>query len=127
VSQTTGEVEVKRVQGDVRVKSVSGRVAVGQEFGALDINSESGDVSIKTELNSKKDYMVQTVSGTIEFLIPGSASGRVSLEAESGDIDTQIPIAIDSFSKTRLSGSFGSGGPKIMLATQSGQITMAEY
>jgi Toastrack DUF4097 len=127
VTQTTGAIDVARIEGDVRVKSVSGKVTVGQDSGALDIYSESGNISIKTELASKKDYIAETVSGSIEFLVPEASSGRVSVEAQSGDIDTRIPIAIESFSKTRISGAFGSGGPKISLSTRTGEITLAGY
>jgi len=127
VAQTGGDIEIGRIEGDIRVKTISGQVAVGQDFGALDIATETGDIDIMTELNSSKDYFVETISGSIRFLVPEASSGDVRIEAGSCEIDTQIPIAIDSFSRTRISGRFGGGGPKISLATMSGGITLAEY
>lgn len=127
LSQTTGSIELARIEGDIRLKSNSGKIRVEQDFGALDVSTESGNIEIRTELNSDKDYFVESISGSIDFLIPGASSGRIKIEAGSGDIDTRIPIAIDSFSKTRISGSFGEGGPKITLATTSGDIRLAEY
>lgn len=127
VTQTAGQIDVKRVEGDIRIKSTAGAVRVEQDFGALDISTESGDIDITTGLNSSKDYFVETVSGSIRFMVPEASGGEVKLEAGSCDIDTQIPIAIDSFSRTRISGSFGNGGPKISLVTTSGDITLAEF
>lgn len=127
LSQVTGSVDLTRIEGDIRVKSNSGKISVEQDYGALDISTESGNISIRTELNSAKDYFVETISGSIDFVIPEATSGRIRMEAESGDIDTRIPISIDSFSKTRISGSFGEGGPKITLATTSGDIRLSEY
>jgi DUF4097 and DUF4098 domain-containing protein YvlB len=127
MSQTTGNVRLEHIEGDVRVKSVSGAIRVQQEYGALDISTHSGDVAVRTELNSPKDYFVETVSGSIELLVPETAGGEVKLESSSGAIDTKVPIAIESFSRTRISGRFGTGGPLLHLATSSGDITLAEF
>lgn len=127
LSQTTGSIDLKYIEGNIRVKSTSGKITVEQDFGALDIATESGNISIKTELNSSQDYFVETISGSIKFNIPSSSSGVIKMEAASGDIDTKIPILIQSFSKTRISGYFGNEGPKISLVTTSGDITLAEY
>lgn len=127
MTQATGNIRLEHLEGDIRIKSTSGKIELGQDFGALDISTESGDIAIKTELNSPKDYFVETISGSIRFMIPGASSGMVKLEAGSGNIDTRVPIAIDSFSRTRLTGSFGRGGPKISLATVSGDIELAEF
>ena len=127
VSQENGSVDLTRLEGDIRVTSATGRVRVEQEFGALDVSTESGDIDVTTELNSPKDYFVETVSGSIRFMVPEASGGKIDLEAGSCEIDTQIPIAIDSFSRTRISGRFGSGGPKISLATTSGDITLGEF
>ncbi len=125
--QSGGDIDLAHVEGDIRLKTTSGRVKVEQDFGALDVSTETGDIEIVTELNSAKDYFVETISGSIRFLVPEASSGDVKLEAGSCEIDAQIPIAIDSFSRTRISGRFGGGGPKISLATMSGGITLAEF
>ncbi|MEZ5358160.1 MAG: DUF4097 family beta strand repeat-containing protein [Candidatus Zixiibacteriota bacterium] len=127
MTQTTGVIELTHIEGDVRLKSTSGKINVLQEYGAVDITTESGDINIRTELNSNKDYFIETISGSIRFVIPEASGGLVKLEAGSGEIDTEIPISIDSFSRTRIAGSFGNGGPKIHLTTMSGDIEFAEF
>lgn len=127
MTQSGGEIDVKFIEGDIRIKSTSASVKIDQDFGALDVSTESGDIEITTELNSSKDYFVETVSGSIRFIVPEASGGEVRLEAGSCEIDTQIPIAIDAFSRTRISGTFGNGGPKITLVTTTGDITLSEY
>lgn len=127
IVQAGGNIDLSHVEGDIRLKTTSGWVKAEQEFGAMDVSTETGDIDIVTELNSAKDYFVETISGSIRFLVPEASSGNVKLEAGSCDIDAKIPIAIDSFSRTRISGRFGGGGPKISLATMSGGITLAEF
>lgn len=127
LSQTIGTVELKRIEGNIRIKSTSSKIDIEQDAGALDVTTETGDVNIKTELSSSNDYFVETISGSINFMIPSTSGGNINMEASSGDIDARIPISIDSFSKTRLSGTFGGGGPKISLSTRSGDITLLEF
>lgn len=127
MTQQGGEIDVKHIEGDIRIKSTSAGVTITQDFGSLDVSTESGDIDITTELNSSRDYFVETVSGSIRFIVPEASGGEVRLEAGSCEIDTQIPIAIESFSRTRISGTFGIGGPKIILVTTTGDITLGEY
>ncbi len=125
--KTVGQVDLQHIEGDVRIKSTSGSINISQEYGALNIANESGDITIKTELNSPKDYYIETITGSIQFIVPEVSGGQIRMEVGSGDIDAQIPIAIDSFSKTRIVGTFGGDGPKISLVTGSGNIILAEF
>ena len=127
MTKTIGNVELEHIEGDVRIKSTSGKIRLAQDYGALDIFNESGNIEIKTELNSSKDYYIETITGSIQFIVPEDASGQIKMEVGSGDIDAQIPIAIDSFSKTRIAGSFGGEGPRISLITGAGDITLGEF
>lgn len=127
ISQTSGNVELKYLDGDLRFKSTSGDISVEQDGGAVDILTHSGDVRIKTELLSEKDFFVETTSGNILFIIPELSSGTAKLETKSGNISTDLPLSIESFSEDRIHGSFGKGGPGITLITSSGNITIAQY
>jgi len=127
VTQQGGLIDMQHIEGDIRVQATSAEVILGQDFGALDVSTETGDIEVVTRLNSSKDYFIETVAGSIRFMVPEASGGQVRLEAGSCEIDTQIPIAIESFSRTRIVGSFGNGGPKISLVTTSGDITLGEY
>ncbi len=127
IMQLNGSMDLRRIDGDVRVKAGSGKIGVEQQSGALSITAESGDVVIKTDLNSDKDFTVETASGSIEFAVPLSVSGSVRMETGSGHIDTELPLTFDIFEKNRITGSFGEGGPRISLSTLSGNIKLSEY
>ncbi len=127
ISQTSGEIELKSVNGDVRIKSSSGNVNLEQQSGAVDITTFTGSVIVKTELYSDKDSYVKTSSGNIIFTIPEMSSGSVDMETVSGKIKTEIPIAIGSLTDEKVTGTFGSNGPKISLMTTSGDITIGQY
>ncbi|MEW5994471.1 MAG: DUF4097 family beta strand repeat-containing protein, partial [Candidatus Zixiibacteriota bacterium] len=104
-----------------------GRVAVQQSRGAIDLSTVGGEVHIQTELDSPRDYFVQTESGSITFVVPESSSGILNIETESGDIQSEMPIVIKSISRNRLIGEFGRGGPTVRLNSVSGDVTVALY
>ena len=127
VSQPHGDVDLQWIEGDIRIKATTGTITVSQLRGALDIASRTGEVHIRTELDSNRDFFVQTTSGEISFAVPPAASGRLKLESGSGGIETDVPVVIKDISRNRLIGEFGNGGPKIHLTTSSGDITIAQY
>ncbi len=127
VRQPQGEVDLLWVEGDIRIKSSSAAISVQQSRGAIDLMTLSGEVKIQTELDSPRDYFVETSSGSITFIIPEASSGVLNIETQSGDVQTEMPVAIRSISHNRLLGEFGRGGPTIRLSSTSGDVTVALY
>jgi len=127
VRQPQGEIDLRWVEGDIRIKSSSARITIQQSRGAIDLTTLTGEVKILTELDSPRDYLVETNSGSITFIIPEGSSGVLNIETQSGDVQTEMPVAVKSFSRNRLVGEFGRGGPTIRLSSSSGDVTVALY
>ena len=127
VRQPQGEIDLRWVEGDIRIKSSSARITIQQSRGAIDLITLSGEVKIQTELDSPRDYLVETNSGSITFIIPEASSGVLNIETQSGDVQTEMPVAVKSVSRNRLVGEFGRGGPTIRLSSSSGDVTVALY
>ena len=66
-------------EGDIRIKSSSATITIQQSRGAIDLITLSGKVKIQTELDSPRDYFVETNSGSITFIIPEASSGDVTV------------------------------------------------
>lgn len=127
ISQTSGTIDLKYLSGDLRIESTSGDVTVEQEEGSVHIATHSGNVNVKTELQSDREYYVQSGKGSILFKVPELSSGTAKLETVSGEINAELPMSIRTFSQNRLTGSFGDGGRTITLVTSSGDITIGAY
>jgi len=127
LSQPVGEVELKWIEGDIRIKSNSSRIFIQQVKGAVDIATYSGAVTIQTNLDSPKNYYVETTSGSINFSVPSSSSGTLKIETETGNIKTEIPIAIKSVTRHHLVGEFGEGGPAININSTTGDVNVNQY
>lgn len=127
VRQPTGNIDLRWVEGDIRIKSTSGKIYINQVRGAVDLNTQTGNVTIQTELDSPRDHYVETLSGTINFLIPSSASGVLKIETETGVIKSEMPIAIETMNRKKVVGMFGAGGSDISLLSTSGDVTVSLF
>jgi len=125
--KTSGDTRIEGIAGNVDISSTSGDIELEQEEGSVRITSHSGDVDVVTKLLSGNRYSVETISGSIEFSVPPGSDGRVRLQSVSGTVDTSLPLTIESFSKRKLAGVLGLGGPRIELSSTSGDITLSEY
>ena len=127
IRTTTGDIEVSGLFGNLKGKSTSGDIKLYQESGSHIIGTNSGDIRVKTELNTDRECHVETDTGRIYFLVPSSSSGKVKLETISGSINTELPLTVKQFAKNKLNGEFGHNGPKIILETQTGDITLGQF
>jgi DUF4097 and DUF4098 domain-containing protein YvlB len=127
IRQAEGEIDLRWVEGDIRIKSISSSVKIQQIRGAIDLESDDGDVYVRTELDSPRDYFVQTGSGAIVFSVPQRSAGALRMETKSGVIATELPVAVQSMTDNYLEGVFGRGGIRVELSSSSGDVTLAAY
>lgn len=127
IRQPKGQITLQWVEGDIKVKSETGRITIRQLRGAIDLTTRSATVNIRTELESNKDYLVETSSGRITFSVPFSASGLINIETRSGEIKSEVPIVVNSMTRNKLTGQFGGGGARIVLTSATGDVTVAQY
>ncbi len=125
--QPTGDVDLNWIEGDIKLKSTSSKISIIQVRGAIDLATAAGTVNVQTELDSPKEYFVETTSGSITFGIPVSSSGRLKVETDGGEIRTEVPVTIESISRKRLLGKIGEGGPKISLSSGTGNVDVVLY
>lgn len=127
VRQDRGKIDLQFVEGDIRIKSSSADINVRQDMGSIDLTTRTGNVTLQTNLDSSKDFFIETESGNISLMIPETSSGDIRIESQSGDIRTEVPIAIKSMSRKQVEGTFGVGGVKINLISLSGDVTVAQF
>jgi DUF4097 and DUF4098 domain-containing protein YvlB len=127
INQVSGSIDLRSVEGDIRIKATTGTIFVNQVRGAIDLSTRTGDVTIQTELDSPREYLVETASGRIDFTIPSSASGEFRIETETGKIKSEMPISIESMTRRKLVGKFGLGGPAVNLSSTSGDVVVKTY
>jgi hypothetical protein len=104
----SGRVEVQQAPARVRAKTFSGAVAL----------HVAGDVS-------EPDVNVETFSGRIDLRLPDTVRGKLEFNTFSGDLRSDLPIALQRQSKRHLIGELGGGGSsQVQLKTFSGDVTI---
>ncbi len=142
VASTSGNVRVVNVKGAVSAETVSGDidlrgVALGVDAesisGSIWIENLDGDVTAATtsgdiDIASKTDGDIdlESLSGSVSLAVVPGSFGRVTLAANSGDIETDIPITVKRQSRGRLEGTLGNGTALLRVSTSSGDITLSE-
>lgn len=127
-SSVSGDVVAERVSGDVRLSTTSGDVVATQSTARFaHLSSNSGDVTYDGTVDPTGRYEFETHSGTVEVTLPRSTSANITIATYSGDIESDFPLVLQpgdrAFSRPRrLEFSIGSGGPRILAESFSGDV-----
>jgi len=123
----SGDVEIVGVRGRVEVQTVSGDVHMDGRGIQAQVRTVSGDVRIDGELDPGGTNQVNTHSGDVVFTIARGGGAQVEFGSFSGEVNSSIPGGM------RMQGSsrnqhleVGRGGPRIMVHTFSGDLTLNE-
>ncbi len=127
ITQPMGQIDLQWVEGDIQISSQSSAVTIRQTRGAIKLSSYNGNIDIQTELDSATEYLVETTTGNINFAVPFTAAGSLELACETGQFTSQIPVEINSMVRNRMMGTFGGGGTKVRLNSNSGSVVLAQF
>jgi len=118
-----GTVEAAGLTADAEVYSVNGGVTVTSS-GLARAETVNGSI---TAAMGRADWSgpleLKTVNGSITVELPASTSARVQASTVNGGIDTDFPLTVTGrFGPRHVSGTIGSGGRDLTLATVNGGI-----
>ena len=124
----SGSVEASDIAGDIKLESTSGDLTVTNARGrVVELSTTSGEVSYAGDVDASGRYEFHSHSGTIDVAIPAGTSARFSVETFSGEIDSDFPIVLQPGDRTskrprRFEFTIGSGGPRIIAESFSGDV-----
>ncbi len=127
IVQPMGQIDLQWVEGDIQISSQSSNIVIRQTRGAIKLSSYNGNVDIHTELDSPAEYLVETTTGNINFAVPFTAAGALEMATETGQFTSQIPVEITTMARNRIVGTFGGGGTKVRLNSNSGSVVLAQF
>jgi hypothetical protein len=133
----------RHITGNVRVKGMSGSVVADGVTGDWDSETkycrvEVRDLSAKTvrvtNISDRVSFTLTTVPSSVDiknqyeavaFTMPSGFSGEVSLEAEYGSIETDLPLQTRSLSSSAFAtGKVGTGNGRLSISTKSADIQL---
>jgi DUF4097 and DUF4098 domain-containing protein YvlB len=136
VTKAAGRVKAEAVNGAVTVRDASGELeastvhgklhVLGGSFERAGLESVAGPVRFEAALSARAALSIETVSGSVELLLPGSIGAEFQVSSFSGRITNELGPPAEKHSKwtpeTELRFTTGSGGARITVETLSGAI-----
>ncbi len=116
--EVKGPIEIQTTLRDVTLSGVSSSVTV---------NNEYGDVTLSAEALDKNGIDVKNKNGAIELFLPEEAGFEIQASARNGQVDSNFPglqKAEAGPDSGELKGKLKSGGPKIVLVNEYGNIRL---
>lgn len=127
-----GDFEISNHRGEVEVLSKTGDIILSNVTGPVTASSTSGDVEIEfSELSQANPTSISLVSGFIDITMPANSNANFNLSSISGEVYTDLDIALDGQNDNNMSrlggggqinGTLNGGGVEVSLKSISGDI-----
>ncbi|HTU35138.1 MAG TPA: DUF4097 family beta strand repeat-containing protein [Candidatus Acidoferrum sp.] len=124
----SGDVQLSNVAGAVKVATQNNDIDAEDVAGPLEIADSHGDITIRCSRQPNAAIEVTDESGEVRLTLPDNSSFQISAVSQSGDVDSEFESPslrlVNDQNVGRLTGTVGSGGPKIVIVTSYGTISL---
>lgn len=154
LTETTGDIAIENPYGNTTLRSVVGNVTLSGQSGTINAEGVKGNWTSDTRYSnirlggiSGREIIVRNSSGTVSIEaasvvaklevdneygninvgLPKGFQGTVNLEAEYGNIETDLNVKVKKLGGSAIAmGTIGTGAGSISLTTKSGSIRLEE-
>jgi DUF4097 and DUF4098 domain-containing protein YvlB len=116
------DLRVTEAKGQVRVITHSKNVDLSQIYGDVYVEDRDGNISIEPAGQYSVEAKSNSGKGDIELTLPPNASASVSASTHNGDILSDYEVSMPEGESKRVAFTVGSGGTKINLSTNVGDV-----
>jgi DUF4097 and DUF4098 domain-containing protein YvlB len=121
----SGDLQLNDATGPVRISTSAKDVECTGITGDLRVEDGDGDISVGA-LAPLGEIAVHNRNGAITLTVPQGAGFVVQATAKSGDIESKLDLPVTSAGQGHtVAGKVGSGGPRVELVTDHGDIEIA--
>jgi len=143
VQTSNGRVEVSDVIGDTTLHTSNGTIMADVRKGRFGASTSNGSINVRLMEPDSNPVRLDTSNGHIDLTmdavrevkatssnssitvhLPASAGATVDAHTSNSSIQCDFDISTHEFSKHRLSGTIGKGGPLLDLGTSNGSIKL---
>jgi DUF4097 and DUF4098 domain-containing protein YvlB len=114
------DLRVTEAQGAVHVTTHAKDVDLSQIYGDSYVQDRDGRISV--EPAGSYSIEARNDKGDVEITLPPNASGTVDGHTRNGDIVTDYGLTVSGDEEKTVSGKIGSGGPRIDLSSDNGDL-----
>jgi DUF4097 and DUF4098 domain-containing protein YvlB len=119
---SNGAIELIDVEGDATLHTSNGHIHADRLTGDVEASTSNGGIDL-TMFGKLAGIRAHTSNGGITVRLPEPLNARLVAQTSNSSIHSDFDVRMSGeFSKHRLEGSVGSGGPLIDLGTSNGSI-----
>jgi hypothetical protein len=119
LSDVRGNVTLTSMNKDIRMENVAGRIQV---------QNRRGDIEVRYTQPPKEEIEITNESGRVSLYLPSNSAFEIAASSKNGEVSTDFRDPLLKLSgngdSNRLDGKVGAKGPKIMLNTTYGEISL---
>jgi DUF4097 and DUF4098 domain-containing protein YvlB len=123
---SNGRIKADGVRGAFEAQtsnsSVDATIAEIEAGRGVRVSSSNGSLNLQFAKWNSNALRASTSNSSINLRLPGAVNAELRASTSNGNVSTDYEITTSQFSKTKLSGRMGSGGPLIDLSTSNGNI-----
>jgi DUF4097 and DUF4098 domain-containing protein YvlB len=121
-------VQISGVTGTHKVHGFSSDLRLDRVTGSVDAETFSGQIYLAPAAwQQGQRVRAKTFSGDIEVKLPESAAGTIEFDSFSGDVDSQVPLTLQTKSKRKLRASLNNAsGGQLDFKTFSGDVRLVK-
>jgi Putative adhesin/Domain of unknown function (DUF5668) len=120
--------QVSDVEGPARLNTHNKDLDVENVLGPLEIADAHGDITVRGSRPPTNPISISDESGEVNLTLPGNSNFEISAISRSGQVESEFEDPrlelVNDENTGRLSGKFGSDGPKITIVTSYGTISL---
>ncbi|KAB1188899.1 MULTISPECIES: DUF4097 family beta strand repeat-containing protein [Haloferax] len=131
---TVGDLEVRATNGKIDVRDIDGFVSLATSNGkvtAFDIGGMDGarttNGGIEVDVPAiRGDTAIESSNGEITTALAGDLNAELVAQTSTGSVDvSRLSLSESTVSRTRVTGTLGTGGPTLTVSTTNGNIELS--
>jgi hypothetical protein len=128
VTVVSGDLDVRGCLGDVVFVTQSGDAEIHDVEGSISAVTSSGDLDVVIVPVGEKEFNLSSSSGDIDVRYRAFADYgfKLDVNTNSGTIEGDLAIKVDTITRRQLRGVVGSGRSKVVIETASGDVKISE-
>ena len=137
-----GSIKIAAVSGDAKIQSSGGSITIERAGAAVDASTSGGSIkveeiagplrastsggSVRANLTETpgSDSELSTSGGSIEVRLASHVAVDIDARASGGSVSESIGVDATTKSKSRLVGTVGGGGPRMVLRSSGGSVRL---
>lgn len=124
----SGNIQLSNITGAVKLATHNQDIDAEDVAGGLEMADSQGDITIRYSRPPTARIAVSDESGEVDLRLPDNSNFQISAVSQSGEVDSEFEApslrVVNDAKVGRLTGTVGSGGPKITIVTTYGTISL---